>query len=224
MTRLLYSLCAKDGQRHYSPHVWKIIFSLRQKGLDHDLVPICFQGIHDIENGRFKSVPVLRDGDHVIGDSFEIARYLDQTYPDRLRLFDGAASFAYAHFITWYCDRVLHPALAPLLTGPMFDMMSDEDRRYFRQKREAQYGKPLAMIIADSHGAEKEVYKKLDPFRAVLAHSKWIGGVAPTFADHILLGTLKWWETCCPELCFPAQDPIGTWFRTCCEIGSDPGP
>lgn len=221
MTRLLYSLCAEDGQRHYSPHVWKIIFALCQKGLEHELVPLSFQSLPDIENGAFKTVPVLNDGGHLASDSFEIARYLDQRYQDRPPLFNGSASLAYAHFTTWYCDRILHPALAPLLTGPMYDMMSTADRAYFRQKRETQYDKPMASIIADSRGTEAEVAKKLDPFRAVLATSEWIGGDMPTFVDHILFGTLKWWQICCPDLTFPAQDPVGIWFANCNTLISE---
>ena len=57
--------------------------SLAHKGLDFRRVPTPFTGVPAVEGGVSKTVPVIRDGDTVVADSFEIALYLDEAYPER---------------------------------------------------------------------------------------------------------------------------------------------
>ena len=71
MQRILYSLSGASGQ-HYSPHVWKIIKSLKHKGLAFDLKPVSFGDIASIEDGSYSRVPVLNDQGTLLGDSFKI--------------------------------------------------------------------------------------------------------------------------------------------------------
>ena len=80
MSIILYSLCAADRRRHYSPHVWKIIMALKHKELQAEVRPVSFAEIAGIEDGSYKSVPVLNDNGHIEGDSFEIAVHLERAY------------------------------------------------------------------------------------------------------------------------------------------------
>ena len=72
MVRTLYGLCGAD-HRPFSPHVWKTMLSLAHKGLDYDRQFVGFTQIPSIENGTTALVPVLRDGNELIRDSFDIA-------------------------------------------------------------------------------------------------------------------------------------------------------
>jgi glutathione S-transferase len=76
MSILLYDLVGRDPARPYSPHCWKAAMALSHKGLAFESVPTTFLQVPDIEGGLSKSVPVIRDGDNVVSDSFAIAFYL----------------------------------------------------------------------------------------------------------------------------------------------------
>jgi glutathione S-transferase len=92
MTILLYDLVGEDASRPFSPHCWKTTMSLAHKGLDYRRVPTPFTLVPAVEGGASKTVPVIRDGDTVVADSFAIALYLDEAYPERPSLFGGEAA------------------------------------------------------------------------------------------------------------------------------------
>ncbi len=81
MTIKLYELCGADTAHAFSPHCWKTRMSLAHKGLDFEGVGVPFSEVASIEGGG-RRVPVIRDGETVVEESLEIARYLDKTYPD----------------------------------------------------------------------------------------------------------------------------------------------
>ena len=78
MTRILYSLSGEDRSRPFSPHCWKVVLALHHKGLDFEEVPLAFTEIPTVENEFSKTVPILRDGDRLISDSFQIALDLEE--------------------------------------------------------------------------------------------------------------------------------------------------
>src|SRR6185295_17535088 len=98
MTILLYELVGRDAARPFSPHCWKAAMALAHKGLDISSVPTRFLEVPAVEGGVSKLVPVIRDGDHVVADSFAIALYLEETYPERPTLFCGDGGKAAARF------------------------------------------------------------------------------------------------------------------------------
>ncbi len=124
----LYSLCAADGVRHYSPHVWKAILALRHKGLEFDLRPVSFADIPRIAGGGFDSVPVLDDRGHRLGDSFGIALHLEAAHSGP-SLFPGAGQQALARLVEHHCDTVLNPPLSVIVVRRMHDMMDPPDQR-----------------------------------------------------------------------------------------------
>ena len=81
MAILLYDLVGADAGRPFSPHCWKAKMALAHKGLEFDTVPTPFTSVPKVEGGTSKTVPVIRDGDKVVADSFAIALYLEDAYP-----------------------------------------------------------------------------------------------------------------------------------------------
>ncbi|TIU21165.1 MAG: glutathione S-transferase family protein, partial [Mesorhizobium sp.] len=81
MTILLYDLVGRDAARPFSPHCWKATMALAHKGVDISTVPTRFLEVPTVEGGASKLVPVIRDGEKVVADSFAIALYLDEAYP-----------------------------------------------------------------------------------------------------------------------------------------------
>ena len=78
----LYELCAADRDVRFSPFVWRTIMCLHHKGLKFERFPMTFLEAKEILKTEPQTVPMLEDGDRQVVDSFEIARYLDEKYPD----------------------------------------------------------------------------------------------------------------------------------------------
>lgn len=218
MQRTLYSLCSADQRRHYSPHVWKIVMALRHKGLPFELKPVSFKDIPKIEDGSFTSVPVLNDGGHLEGDSFEIGVYLDRAYPEGPTLFGGNGGIAMARFVESFTQSVIHPPVATIAVLDMHAMMSPDDQRHFRAAREKRYGKKLEDIHADRGRELNGFPDRLTPLRTVLARQPWLGGDAPLFADYILFGAFQWARVCTPTPLLSSDDPVNLWFERCLDL------
>lgn len=218
MSRILYSLCAADRRRHYSPHVWKIIMALKHKGLDFELRPVSFAEIGDIEDGSYKSVPVLNDGGHLEGDSFEIAVHLERAYPELPSLFGGPGGVAMARFVESFSQTVVHPPVSAIAVMDMHAMMSPADQDHFRAAREKRFGKTLEEAYEARYAEMALLPAKFAPLRSVLAKQDWIGGKSPLFADYILFGVLQWARICVPTPLLPASDPVSTWFERCLDL------
>ena len=91
MTIQLYELVGKDDRR-FSPYCWRARMALEHKGLDYETVPVRFTDKDLIAFSGQERIPVVRDGDNVVSDSWDIAEYLERQYPDKASLFGGGVS------------------------------------------------------------------------------------------------------------------------------------
>lgn len=218
MPRILYSLCAADRRRHYSPHVWKIIMALKHKGLDAEIRPVSFGDIAAIEDGSYSSVPVLNDDGHVEGDSFAIALHLERRYPQAPSLFSGPGGEALARFVESFSQTVLHPPLSAAAALHMHAIMSPADQAYFRAARERRFGRTLEETAADGAAELATLPARFAPLRGVLAKQPWLGGAGPAFGDYILFGVLQWARVTMPAPLLPPEDPVTEWFERCLDL------
>ena len=88
MAMTLYELLGADDRR-FSPFCWRARLALAHKGFDTDRVGVRFCDKALVAFSGQKLVPVLVDGETVVSDSWDIACYLEDTYPDRPALFGG---------------------------------------------------------------------------------------------------------------------------------------
>jgi len=209
----LYDLAGADPALRFSPYCWRTRLALAHKGLAVEAVAwrmtekdrIAFSG-----QGR---VPVLVDGEKALCDSWAIADYLDEAYPDRASLFGGSAGRAHARFINGWADEILNPGIARLVLTDIASVLDAKDRAYFRQTREQRFGLPLEQVVA---GREERVVTwraQLAPVRNVLARQPWLGGAAPDYADYILLGSLQWPRCVSRFALLEEDDPVAEWQR-----------
>ncbi|MCR6498735.1 glutathione S-transferase family protein [Shinella sp. CPCC 101442] len=218
MTRLLYALAGADKARQFSPHVWKTVMSLAHKGLDYQTVPVGFTEIPGIENGGTATVPLLRDGDRLVRDSFGIALYLDEAYPERPSLFGGEGGQAMARFIESWSQSILHMAITRIAILDIHDMLGEADRAYFRRSREERLGAPLEEIAAAGRAEVEAFAKKLQPLRNMLKIQPFIGGESPLFPDYIVFGALQWLRTTAGTKVLEDDDPVALWFARCLDL------
>ncbi|MEE2952163.1 Glutathione S-transferase [Fulvimarina manganoxydans] len=214
----LYELCGRDPGQLFSPHCWKVRLALRHKGLDFETVPVPFTKIPDVEGGASKTIPVIRDGDKVVADSFKIAEYLDETYPSAPTLFGGEGGRQLSRFVESWSQRVIHPALAKMLILDIHDILSDTDQAYFRQSREKAIGKPLETIVEGREAHVEAFLKSLEPLRGLLGSRSFIGGETPLFADFIVFGPFQWARVASAFSILPKADPVAEWFERCLDL------
>ncbi len=214
----LYDLVGEDPARPFSPHCWKVAFALAHKGLPFERVPTPFTTIADIESGASKTIPVIRDGDAIIRDSFAIAVYLEETYPDLPTLFGGEGGRAAARFIERWSLSAVHPHVVTTALLDIHAMLSPQDQAYFRQSREARFGRPLEEVAAGRDEARATLHAALEPLRSMLAVQPFIGGERPLFSDYIVAGAFQWLRVVSRFRVLEEGDPVSVWFERCLDL------
>lgn len=218
MSVVLYDLCAADKEARFSPFCWRVKMALAHKGLGVEERATPFTSIKTVEGGMSPTVPVIRDGVKTVRDSWDIATYLEETYPDRPSLFGGEGGKALSKFIESWVNTSVHMALGSLMMKDIHDILAPEDQSYFRETREKRFGKTLEAL---HHGREQrlEAFQKvLQPVRATLKTQAFIGGDVPLYADYILFGTLQWPRVVSTFALLEADDPVSDWFGRCLDL------
>jgi glutathione S-transferase len=192
--------------------------ALAHKELDFAERPLAFTAIPGVENGFSKTVPILRDGEHLVSDSFEIALYLDEAYPDAPSLFKGEGGKALARFVESYSQTVLHPAIVRIAVVDIHDMLAAEDQVYFRESRTRALGRSLEEVAANRAAEISAFPAKLEPLRRMLGFQAFIGGETPLFADYIVFGALQWARITAGVNLFDADDTVSAWFERCLDL------
>lgn len=218
MSITLYSLCGADVARPFSPHCWKAVMALRHKGLSFSERPLAFTAIPVTESGFSKTVPFLRDGDRLVSDSFQIALYLDDAYPDAPTLFGGEGGQAMARFVEAYSQTTIHPVVTRIALKNIHDMLAPVDQTYFRETRERFLGKTLEEVEAARETAIAALPDALKPLRHMLKAQPFIGGDGPLFSDYIVFGALQWLRITTGSVHLADDDPVKDWFERCLDL------
>jgi glutathione S-transferase len=209
--RVLYDLAGADPALRFSPFCWRTRMALAHKGLEVETVPWRFTEKDVIAFSGQGRVPVLVDGDHVVSDSFAIALYLEETYPDRPSLFGGPGGVALSRFINTFADTVVQPWISRLIVSDILEVLHEKDRAYFRESREARFSRPLEEVTADRDAALPEFRAMLQPLRRHLQGLLFLGGEAPLYADYILFGGFQWARCASSFELLAVNDPIHAW-------------
>lgn len=223
----LYELALQNG-RSSSPYVWRIRYALAHKGLPFESVPLGFTEIPTTFSDRFKTVPVLSHGDTLVGDSWDIAEYLDREFPHKPALFSSPAELATVHLCDEWFASVVMRQLFPLYALDIHDAARPEDRAYFRRSREARLkGRTLEAFTAERAAALPAVRQALEPLRRQLARYPFLGGSTPNYADYIALGGFHWAASVSTLPLLAANDePLRSWLERGFDlyggIGRDP--
>ncbi|WMT76778.1 glutathione S-transferase family protein [Bradyrhizobium sp. Ash2021] len=207
----LYELVGSDDARPFSPFCWRTRMALAHKGLSAETIPWCFTDKAAIAPHQSEKVPVLLDGDKPIVDSWVIANYLEDTYPDRPSLFGGEGGRAMARMLNWWGDVTVMGGMFPLIVADIPAHLKPVDAAYFRKTREARFGKPLEEVTAGRDKTVEGFRKSLDPLRLTLRTQNYLGGAAPNYADYIVFGPFQWARVVSPFKLLAEDDPVYAW-------------
>ncbi len=213
MTITLYDLAGADPDRRFSPYCWRARLALAHKRLDVDAVPWRFTEKERIAFSGQGLVPVIVDDSAIVHDSWKIALYLEETYPDRPSLFGGKGAMALLRFVQGCTDGILQPAIGRMLMGDLPAVIDDRDRAYFRESREKRFGMTLEAVSADRDKRLPDFRKSLQPIRIPLADAPYLGGPSPTYADYIVFGAFQWARCTSPFRLLAEDDPVLAWRK-----------
>lgn len=206
----LYDLAGADPSLRFSPHCWKTHMALAHKGLSATTVPWRFTEKEAIDFSGQKLVPVLVHGTRVVSDSWQIACYLEETFPERPSLFGGAAGRALSLFANAWADATLVPTLARLLLPSIHGLIHDKDKDYFRATREKRFGR-LEDLPAVRDEQIAALRASLLPLRQTLGRQPYLSGEHPAYADYAVFGMFMWARCTCPLELLAEDDPVHAW-------------
>ena len=212
-TRRLYELVTDDGCS-ISPYVWRTKYALAAKGLPYESCGVGFVDIAAIGSGEFRTLPILEDGGQWVGDSWTIAAYLDQTYPEP-SLFSCEGEHALALFFEkWFAVEVISN-LFRICVFDIHNRLREADKDSFRQSRETRLGQPLEVAHAERERFLPVVQKSLQPMRLTLRASPFLGGNSPGYADFIATGAFIWAGAVATVDLLERDDPLLEWLDRC---------
>ena len=207
----LYDLAGAEDDRRFSPYCWRTKMALKHKGLAFETIPWRFTEKDKIAFTGSSTVPVILDGNRAVYDSWEIAVYLDEAYPQRPGLFEGSESRALALFFHHWTFRTLHAPLLRVVLLDLFNSVHEKDRAYFRESREKRLGAPLEQAGGDPKRGLADFRGALEPLRPVLVENSFVSGKGPGYADYIVFGVFMWARSVSPQRLLEPDDPMYAW-------------
>jgi glutathione S-transferase len=190
MTLRLYDLAGADPDRRFSPYCWRTRLALAHKELPVETIPWRFNEKAEIAASGQGLVPVLVDGDRWVSDSWNIANYLEDTYPDRPSLFGGAAGRSLTRYYSTFADGLV-ATIFPFIALDILDRIAAEDRDYFRTSREKRVGMTLEAFAAGRDTKLPAFRAGLAPLRRTLTGQPFCAGDGPLYADYAVFGPFQ---------------------------------
>ncbi len=213
MSIKLYDLCGLDESFRFSPTCWRAKAALAHKGVDFETIATPFTKIKEHVATEQKTLPYLESGGDKVVDSFAIALYLEEKFPEKPKLFNGPEGVAAAKFVQSWTNTTLIPLIIKLVVKNIHDSLAATDQAYFRKTRENMLGARLEDVQNASQENIEAFREGLKPLRTMLAEQRFIGGKEPLYADLIVYGTLKWALKTAGFDIFASDDPVKTWFE-----------
>ena len=213
MTLRFYERLGHENRRP-SPFSWRIRYALAHKQLEPEVVPVTFAEVHRIEaiSGQ-RFVPVIEHAGKVVADSWEIAVFLEQSFPDHPTLFGGARGQSVAHFISRWTDESVHPLIRNLILPDFVEVLEEEDRRYYRASRELVLGHTLEDCVKNHERLAIELNDVLAPLGRTLQTQPYLAGETPAYADYAVFGAFQWARLGCPRsIVPPGNDVVQSWL------------
>lgn len=207
----LYDLAGADLQQRFSPYCWRVRLALAHKELEVETIPWRFQEKEAIAFSGQGKVPVIVDKETPVSDSWEIAEYLERTYPDRPSLFGCPQGRSQARFIKFWDEKVLTPPLLPLIILDVYNCLHEEDKAYFRQTREKAIGATFEEFSENREEKLPQFRQTLAPLRETVKVQPFLGGDRANFADYIIFGRFQFARCASPFQLLESDDPIYAW-------------
>lgn len=199
------------GDRRYSLFSWRTRMALRHKGLEFQSTPVAMSDKDAIAFSGGKTVPVIKDGETVVRDSWRIAEYLEDKYPERPSLFGGAVGRGVTQTFNTWVDRAIVPAMMPVIVADVHERVDPADEQYFRRQFEGFLKSTLEEARSRAPQAQERLKHVLAPLEAALKRQPFVCGAGPAYADYILFSVVQWARAMSPRVIFDTSDALYSW-------------
>jgi glutathione S-transferase len=213
----LWELGGRDGAR-FSTFSWRTRMALHHKGLEFKAHQVAVSDKQATAFSGQNKVPIIKIGDRVVFDSWDIAVFLEREFPDRPTLFGGPQGEQLALFFNLWTDREIVPGLVPYLMLDVLGCVDERDQRHLRGQIEGIFKKPLEELYGEREKALQQLGKKLAPVRKLLARAPFLGGASPAYADYILFGTFQWARVVSDTQVLAPDDVLSAWFTRVLDL------
>ena len=210
MTMKLFDLAGVESERRFSPYCWRIRMALAHKGLDVETIAGRFSDKAALAASGQGKVPVLVHGDKWLHESWDIAQYLESTYPDRPSLFGGADGHALSKLYSNLGD-VIAGQVSRFVLVDVYEHLDPGDKAYFRESREQRFGMTLEEVVAGREHKLQGFREGLIALRMTLKTQPFFGGDTPLYADYALFGPFQWARCISTFQLLAPDDPIALW-------------
>ncbi|KAF5328331.1 hypothetical protein D9619_013355 [Psilocybe cf. subviscida] len=206
MTIILYDIPSTLKGNAWSPNTWKTRYALNFKGIPYktewveypDIEALCIKlGIPKSPFEDHYTFPAIHDPSTgaYLSDSWEIAVYLEKTYPDTPKLFPhNTVALQHATF-TAYDDNLA--ALWFTVLPDTNNILNPASEAYFRRTREKAFGKKMEELEAKGEEGVKE-WKRYESGLKKIADAyatssgPFFMGDTPCYADLFVAAYLIW--------------------------------
>jgi glutathione S-transferase len=211
MDLVVYERVGHNGCRP-SPFSWRARYAIAHKQIDVEFRPARFADVDTIErlSGQ-RLVPILVHDGAVVCDSWNIAIYLEDRFPDRPSLFGGSTCRAATRFLNNWADTTFHQPLRKLIFPEFVQCLCPEDRDYFVRSREAEFGLTIEQARNKRSLFQNEFDAACLPLERLLGEQDFICGPSPTYADYIVFSVFLQAHVCNPEDMLVPGSAIKLW-------------
>ena len=195
-----------------SPFVWATKYALKHKGFDLDVVDGGFTGIMERTGGRSERLPAIVDDGEWVLDSWLIAEYLDEKYPDRPTLIPNPSVKPLIEFLEgWLWQTIVGPWVRAFAVQYR-DRCKPEDIDYIVESRLRMWGAPMEELVKGREEVFPHVLPQLELLRGILRNRKWLGGDEPNYADYRALAVFLWCASCADVPPMTDDEPLRDWI------------
>jgi glutathione S-transferase len=234
---ILYDIPCKFPKKKWAPNPSKTRFCLGYKGLPYEVIWVEFCDIAATMKGIGASptagqrytLPVIKDPntDSVVSDSHAIAKYLDETYPDK-PLMPHGTHVLIGTFETLFVNTVLMPSVK-LLAVRTLEIQNDISREMFIESRLKMFRETRWEDMAPE-GKAQEMWATLKKGLGVVdgwyqkSGGRWIMGDTFSFADIAVASwTVVWWNAVLNEQECQELHALhgGRWARLLADVNTE---
>jgi glutathione S-transferase len=146
-----------------------------------------------------------------VHDSWAIAEYLDQEYPNRPLLINDESERVLCRFLQYWSETAVLRPVMQMIAVEATNLLVPEDQGYFRATREARFGATFEDLVKDRETRLPELRASFEPLRRDFERRDFIAGKAPSYADYIVFGIFQWAQIVSEFEVLDADDPIRAW-------------
>jgi len=198
---ILYDILSKKTNFCWSPNTWKARLALTYKDVPFTTEWISYPDIKttfphlSTPDKPLVTLPIIKtQNGELICDSWNIAEYLEQTYPASTNnsLFRGHEEAHY--FFQQYVSNSIVPLLRYLVPPRVPDILDERGAEYFKRTRQEMFGMPLEEMAKQNHIDKIDLLKVSlkSVHNTLLKTNNFISGDEITYSDIILLSVYLW--------------------------------